>query len=218
MKYNRNCPKCNGNIEYKCKDSFRNANKKNSKCRKCATIKTEEHKRKIGKSNKGKRKDKTHVEIFGKDKADEIRRKRSVKMTGRKRSSFSEEWRNNISISHKNSEKFQSVMKSDEYREKRRKIAVENQTNVSYDEWLLNLDVKDKYYHKVMRYTNKQQIHLLENYELRGNSKNDGYHLDHKISISYGFHNNIPPEEIGDISNLRFIHWKENIRKGSDCE
>ena len=26
--------------------------------------------------------------------------------------------------------------------------------------------------------------------------------LDHKISIIYGFKNNISPEEIGDISNL----------------
>lgn len=40
------------------------------------------------------------------------------------------------------------------------------------------------------------------------------YDLDHKISVSYGFKNNIPPENIAHISNLRIISHQENIIKG----
>ena len=39
------------------------------------------------------------------------------------------------------------------------------------------------------------------------------YHLDHIFSIFEGFYNNIPPYIIGNICNLRMIHYKINIRK-----
>lgn len=41
------------------------------------------------------------------------------------------------------------------------------------------------------------------------------YHIDHVIPISYGFKNNIPPEIIGHISNLRPLHWKQNFLKSA---
>jgi hypothetical protein len=55
----------------------------------------------------------------------------------------------------------------------------------------------------------------LENYDKRGrlNDKIDAHHLDHAVSIWYGFRNRIPPEIIGNIKNLRFIKATENIRK-----
>ena len=34
--------------------------------------------------------------------------------------------------------------------------------------------------------------------------------MDHIISVWNGFHNDIPPEQIADISNLRMIPWLEN--------
>ncbi len=40
------------------------------------------------------------------------------------------------------------------------------------------------------------------------------YHLDHIVSIRYGFDNNIPPEEIAVKENLQMLPWKENISKG----
>jgi 5-methylcytosine-specific restriction endonuclease McrA len=43
----------------------------------------------------------------------------------------------------------------------------------------------------------------------------DGYQLDHIISIKYGFDNNIPPETLSRIDNLRLIPWKDNLLKGS---
>lgn len=179
---------------------------------------TEEHKRKISEANRGKRLGKTHIEIFGEEVTNQIRESRNAKLTGRNRPPFSEEWKRNMTKSRKDpNSDYQKWMKSDEYRETRRKIAVENQTGVSYDVWLSNLDKKDSYYLEVMKVTKKQKIELLEHYDKRGNSKNDGYHLDHIISVSYGLHNNIPPAQIGDISNLRFIHWLENVKKGAAC-
>lgn len=37
--------------------------------------------------------------------------------------------------------------------------------------------------------------------------------VDHKISISYGYKNNIPPDHIADISNLRWFPSKDNWDK-----
>lgn len=70
------------------------------------------------------------------------------------------------------------------------------------------------YRYKVDALTNKQPIQLLENFDKRGSAGQEGaYHLDHIKSVWWGFHNNIPPEQIADISNLRMIPWLENQKK-----
>lgn len=76
-----------------------------------------------------------------------------------------------------------------------------------------------KYKGLVAYYTNKQNLSLLENSDKpRGLAGTPGnYQLDHMVSVRYGFDNNIPPEIIGDISNLRFIPWEENLSKGMKC-
>lgn len=86
-------------------------------------------------------------------------------------------------------------------------------TNLTQLEYEQLLSEKKKYYNKVHKITKRQAIHTLEFYEKRGKSKKgtDNYQLDHIIPISEGFRNNIDPNVIGDISNLRFIPWKENI-------
>jgi len=38
--------------------------------------------------------------------------------------------------------------------------------------------------------------------------------IDHKIPLSYGYKNNIPPEKIANISNLQYLTVKENMIKG----
>jgi len=40
------------------------------------------------------------------------------------------------------------------------------------------------------------------------------YHLDHIVSIRYGFDNNLLPEEVARKQNLQMLPWKENISKG----
>lgn len=79
-----------------------------------------------------------------------------------------------------------------------------------------NKDIKKRrYYIDVWKITNRQPLHLLENIEKRGKAKKDtdNYQVDHIIPIIEGYKNNIPASVIGDISNLRMIHWKENIKR-----
>jgi hypothetical protein len=40
-----------------------------------------------------------------------------------------------------------------------------------------------------------------------------GYQLDHIYPVYEGFMNNIPPEEIAKLENLKVIPWEENQRK-----
>lgn len=71
---------------------------------------------------------------------------------------------------------------------------------------------KKLYYAMVWEVTEEQPLQILENSDKRG-WKN--HHLDHIYPISLGFHNKIPPKKIGNIKNLRFIPYKENLSKGS---
>jgi len=100
-------------------------------------------------------------------------------------------------------------------------INIKRYYNISYGEYVNYLEKLPsyiKYKNKVYSITKKQPIHLLENYEKRGNSGIEGkYHLDHKYSIIEGFKNNINPNIIGDIKNLEFIPWLENIKKRTKC-
>jgi|GEM_PF-6072544 len=82
--------------------------------------------------------------------------------------------------------------------------------SISYEDYLGRIDDKELYYRLVDSITKKQPIHLLEHYDKRGKKS---YHLDHIYPISKGFKNKIPPEIIGDLSNLRFIPWLDNIQK-----
>lgn len=90
------------------------------------------------------------------------------------------------------------------------------QENISYEEYLEKIPHKRQYYRLVRNITNLQPFSLLENYHKRGKSGIEGaYHLDHIYPISKGFENKIPPEIIGDISNLKFIPWLENAKKSN---
>lgn len=71
---------------------------------------------------------------------------------------------------------------------------------------------KKLYYAMVWEVTEGQKLYLLENSDKRG-WKN--HHLDHIYPISMGYKEKIPPEKVGNIKNLRFIHYTENLDKGS---
>jgi predicted transcriptional regulator len=70
---------------------------------------------------------------------------------------------------------------------------------------------KKLYYAMVWGVTESQPLHILENFDKRG-WKN--HHLDHIYPISMGFKEKIPPEKVGNIKNLRFIPYTENLDKG----
>lgn len=85
----------------------------------------------------------------------------------------------------------------------------------TYEEYKQSLPDWKRYRNEVDRLTKQQPLHELQYYERRGtNGKEGAYTLDHIISVAFGFKNNIPPEEIADISNLRMVPWKDNILKG----
>ena len=81
--------------------------------------------------------------------------------------------------------------------------------NYSREEYKKLYDYKN-YRKKVWKVTRKQPIQNLENFCKRGRST---YHLDHIVSIKYGFINGLHPDLVGGIKNLRFIPAKENIQK-----
>lgn len=79
-----------------------------------------------------------------------------------------------------------------------------------------NQDPFKKYQNKVHRLTKKIK-HLIEGYDesKRGRMGKPGaYQIDHIVDIKWGFENGIPEEFIADLSNLQFIPWEENIKKG----
>jgi len=85
----------------------------------------------------------------------------------------------------------------------------------TYEEYKASLPAWKSYKLDVWRVTKRQTLEILENFELRGvNGQEGAYTLDHIISIKKGFTENIPAEEIGDISNLEMLPWEENITKG----
>jgi DNA invertase Pin-like site-specific DNA recombinase len=89
---------------------------------------------------------------------------------------------------------------------------------IKYNDYLKMVDDLNKYKSEVMKITRQQPICELLNYDKRGVSGVDGaYHLDHKFSISEGFKNGILPKIIGNIKNLEFIPWKENVKKRTKC-
>lgn len=70
------------------------------------------------------------------------------------------------------------------------------------------------HYKDNVRQLTEEETHLLPNIHKRGFNS---YHIDHKISIRYGYDNGIPEEQIADISNLHLVWWKDNIRKRTNC-
>lgn len=70
------------------------------------------------------------------------------------------------------------------------------------------------YYIRVWCITESQPLHVLRGYEKRCFRGVSCTHLDHIVPIIYGYNNNIPPEKIGGLTNLRFIRSTVNMRKG----
>lgn len=77
---------------------------------------------------------------------------------------------------------------------------------------------KQRYHSECWRVTRSNDLSLLPNFHLRGkNGKPGAFQLDHKISISYGFLHNIPPDIIGHFCNLEMIPWESNVKKNFRC-
>lgn len=69
-----------------------------------------------------------------------------------------------------------------------------------------------KYRRLVWKITEKQNLKKLPNFDKRGFTN---YHLDHKVSIWYGYKHKLDPKLIGGIDNLELIPYKENMLKAT---
>lgn len=202
--YKRKCLKCNSELTYKNKKTFDRAVKSNSVCKSCSLklkprgwmLKDKRNSEKSAKSRTGLKKSK------------ETRQKISASHMGKKMIYKNrDEFRKKIS----NTLKGRSVTWGDKISKSLKKYHNKNRNKIDETN-------KIEYYKVVRRITRRQPIHLLKNYDKRGRAGTKGaYHLDHIISKKYGFDNGIPPESIGHISNLRYITWEENIKKGELC-
>jgi len=97
---------------------------------------------------------------------------------------------------------------------------IESIVGMDYDYYYNEyLPAFESYKRKVWAITKKQPLETLKNFNKRGRG-NHGYHIDHIVSIADGFKNNIKPEVIGHIKNLRMILGREKNSKGqrSDME
>lgn len=70
-----------------------------------------------------------------------------------------------------------------------------------------------KYQRRVHHLTRTQDLSTLSNFEKRGPVELDGWHIDHRFSITDGFLQGATPEEVSNIRNLVMLPAKENIRK-----
>ena len=98
---------------------------------------------------------------------------------------------------------------------------IRRQKEIESGRWLADEQKSDyeRYRESVWRFTNRQDLETLENYDKRGRLDEDenAFHLDHKFSIKKGFEENIPPEIIGSLKNLEMIPGKNNCSKRADC-
>lgn len=204
----RKCPNCNKDIKYKTDRQLRRSAKNNSYCKECKYIKTK----------------KTITDLWKTDAYNG--RKGQICTDDMKRNisnGLKDYWQSDRSTDHRNSicEYMTNRIVSNETKEKIRKFnegannpkvkQLLEKLNISADEYHNMMPEREKYYKAVWRVTKRQPLHMLENFEHRGRTT---YHLDHKMSIIYGFLNNIPADIIGHIDNLQMLPYKENLKKG----
>lgn len=94
---------------------------------------------------------------------------------------------------------------------------------ITFEQWKLqklnSIDEFKEYKKLVNKFTNQNNLARLPNSDKRGRASiNGAYHLDHMISIKFGFVNNLSPEFIGSIWNLWFVPWEINLQKSDSFD
>jgi hypothetical protein len=84
----------------------------------------------------------------------------------------------------------------------------------------LNKDEKFRAYRRqVIKHTLRQDLTKLKYFERRGaiGKVDDPYHIDHRISVAFGYRNEVPASVIGHLANLQMLPALENNSKGANC-
>lgn len=225
-KFIRNCPECNIQIEYKHSSQYFQAERLNRKCRKCGcghfrgkTKHTSNVLKKIGKKNSVLRKGKsTWNKGLTKDQHPSLVTI-GEKRKGKKHTDETLKKIGNASKNHWKNKKYRNLVstKIKEVRGLPEVVSRWRQTGETNGKFtpLEQKSEWEQYQHLVWYYTNKNDLSLLEGYKRRGrvDINKNAYHLDHIVSITDGFVNEIQPEIIGSFHNLRFISAVENMKK-----
>lgn len=212
----RNCPECGKEKIYKSKVGFARAVKNNTVCQSCAN----KWDRVFGTKKAIEMRERYSQDNLGKILPIEVRMKQSISAKLHwDKYGYPESGKQKLRERPSRPCSTETKQKLKQYTGERSSTVkkILREQNITYDEYLNTIPAWKRYYNKVQRITNQQPIQLLENYNKRGRAKagTDAYHLDHIISIKYGFDNNIDPYNIGNISNLRMIPWIENLKKSS---
>jgi hypothetical protein len=216
MKLTKNCPTCDGVQIYSRIDSLRTAIKNNTLCGRCKQLGKKNHfygknhnensKKMISEKNLIRSDDinkKISKSQKGKIKTNEHKQKISKSLIGK----FKGELNPNFGKKYTEEEK----------KEISRKTIESYYGSGRYEKYMKSLSEYKRYKKLVWNITKRNDLTVLEHHKKRGSHKKDknAYHLDHIFSISQGFFHKIDPYLIGDIRNLRFIPWLENVSKNS---
>jgi len=203
FKFERECPLCGKIIKYKSYQGYESGIKNNSKCQKCGCGWM---KGQTKESNESIKKMSQSASLVWKNKFKSGYKVWNIGLTKETSDIIKD-----ISEKNKGRKHTDAVKKLiGEHSKQRWNDGIyDGQYGKNYKEF-------KKYQNKVHKLSHKVK-HLIDGYDSTKHGKmgKDGaYQIDHIIDIKYGFDNGIPAEKIADISNLQFITWEENIKKG----
>lgn len=189
-----------------------------------------EFRQKISAANLGKKRNQTHIENYKKAAGERLygnNRKPGwklseetifkIKKTNKKtwnKNNKPEKW---MKMTLNNPKWFKKLSLAGKGRHKSLdsiKKQIKTKTGYSYEEWQNKKREYEKYRNKVMLFTRRNDISLIENNQI----KQTGWHLDHNYSIYDGWINNIDPKIVGHHVNLRYIPAEHNCRKNKNSE
>jgi hypothetical protein len=211
--YTKTCPNCNTTLEYTNKRSWYNAKKRDSKCKSCQSKKMSEYAYKQEKWGG----------IRNKDKEKHIKRpyKRlcpscNTEMGYVRKDILDNAIKNNTICNRCSTYKYKKTFKDNVTDDSILKMRATKAGFSSWEEYQEKYPKKEMYKREVWKYTYRNNLESLPNWELRGRNGVEGaYQLDHIVSINEGWEKNIPAEQIGKMENLQMITWEKN-RKKSD--
>jgi hypothetical protein len=218
--WTRNCPKCKKELTYKYKHSRDNSEINNRLCWSCRNSgeRNPFHKKKHTKEHR------QYMSELAPSRRPEVREKLSIANKGKvvsndTKQKLQEVARKQFSTPESRKILSERIRKIYEERPELRERARLNTLNQhekykqtdEYKHWLSKKSEYELYKMHVVQLTFENELTILENW-----SKRNLYHkyeIDHIYPIRQAFKNNIPPELIGDIRNLRVIPRKENRSK-----
>lgn len=217
--YKRNCPACGKELEYSYASGLSHAKKVNSLCTSCA------------KKGLGKKK-----ELFRKcpscGKKMHYSNKRSLKKAKDNESEcrecisenfpspmkhidfeFTKEHKRKIGEEVKKrlgGKTWEERFGKEKAKRVRKKMIGELVDEVSYEEYVNNLDEKEKYERKVRLKSKRKDLSSLKNHQ------KEEYELDHIFPVSKGFYRNVSIKAMSSIENLQYIPRKQNRTKSDN--